>query len=69
MTLLAEIGGYMGLLLGYSLFNFATLVNELLDVHIEKEKEKGDEKGEEHIYESVKFISKDDWNWQVRLSV
>ena len=60
LTLLAEIGGYMGLLLGYSLFNFATLVNELLDVHIEKEKEKGDEKGEEHIYESVKFISKDD---------
>ena len=59
LTLLAEIGGYMGLLLGYSLFNFATLVNELLDVHIEKEKEKGNEKGEEISYENVDFIPKD----------
>ena len=58
LTLLAEIGGYMGLLLGYSLFNFATLVNELLDVHIEKEKEK-DNKGEDNTRELVKYIQKD----------
>ena len=58
LTLLAEIGGYMGLLLGYSLFNFATLVNELLDVHIEKEKERTTpaSKGEEHDHELDKFI-------------
>lgn len=36
LTLLAEIGGYMGLLLGYSLFNVATLVNKIIDVHIKK---------------------------------
>ena len=36
LTLLAEIGGYMGLLLGYSLFNIATLVNHIIDGHIEK---------------------------------
>ena len=36
LTLLADIGGYMGLLLGYSLFNVITLVNRIIDIHIEK---------------------------------
>ena len=64
LTMLAEIGGYMGLLLGYSLFNFATLVNELLDVHIEKEKEKHN-KGEENGNELTNFIQKESSNRQI----
>ena len=36
LNLLAEIGGYMGLLLGYSLFNIATFVNKIIDYHIKK---------------------------------
>ena len=36
LNLLAEIGGYMGLLLGYSLFNIATFVNKIIDYHIQK---------------------------------
>ena len=42
LNLLAEIGGYMGLLLGYSLFNVATCVNKVIDVRIEKSKVRKD---------------------------
>ena len=34
--LLAEIGGYMGLLLGFSLFQFADILTSFLDRKIEK---------------------------------
>ena len=37
LNLLAEIGGYMGLLLGYSLFNIATFVNKIIDIHIRRQ--------------------------------
>ena len=37
LNLMAEIGGYTGLLLGYSLFNIATFVNKIIDMHIERQ--------------------------------
>ena len=36
LSLFAEIGGYMGLLLGMSLWNFASWISDILEVKIKK---------------------------------
>ena len=36
LSLMAEIGGYVGLLLGVSLWHFASWMNDLLEVKIKK---------------------------------
>ena len=36
LSLFAEIGGYVGLLLGVSLLNFATWISDVLQVHMKK---------------------------------
>ena len=36
LSLLAEIGGYVGLLLGVSLWHFASWMNDLLEAKIKK---------------------------------
>ena len=46
LSLLAEIGGYVGLLLGYSLFNLAALINSLIEGKI-KTMEENDKRDKE----------------------
>ena len=36
LSMFAEIGGYVGLLLGVSLWNFASLISDMLEVKIKK---------------------------------
>ena len=36
LSLMAEIGGYVGLLLGVSLWHFASWISDLLEVKIQK---------------------------------
>ena len=40
LSLLADIGGYMGLLLGYSLFNLVPLITKVIDIYIDKQSTK-----------------------------
>ena len=38
LSLFAEIGGYVGLLLGVSIWNFTTWISDILELKLQKEK-------------------------------
>ena len=40
LSLIAEIGGYVGLILGYSLFNLAAVINACINAKIQSMEEK-----------------------------
>ena len=47
LSLMAEIGGYVGLLLGVSLFHFADWLSDLVEAQIEKYEKKAKAAGQE----------------------
>ena len=57
LSLMAEIGGYVGLILGYSLYNLAAVINTCIDVKIKAMEE--NERLENQRLEMMKKIGHD----------